>query len=235
MKTVIVFLLSILVAVPVLAQAPVNGTYKTTDLGGLMLPGHYSESWAAGTKLAVGNTMNEASWDGTTLGTQWHFFCPQAVSVTQLANLVDGAGNGQIIWQIRYINGAFLLSGAGPWGGGDLSYTATVDSWNAIVTETFANFVEVAQIRSVSASATFVGYEALCLALQVQNTEKLGETASGGVAADFPGFLDGATCGVVGGAGEWGDVSQITFTVDGCETVPVQSASWGQVKQLYND
>jgi hypothetical protein len=236
MKTVIVFLLSIFVAVPVLAQAPVNGTYKTTDLGGLMLPGHYSEYWAAGTKLAVGNTMNEESWDGATLGTQWRFSCPQVIGVALLLDQVDGAGNGQKIWRLTYTGGAFWLDGAGPWGGGDASYSLTVDSWAAIVTEQFANFAEVRQIRSISAQATFVGYETLCLALQVQNTERLDDTGTMGLPADFPMFLDGNSCGTVpAGAGEWGDVSQITFTVDGCETVPVHQASWGQVKQLYSE
>ena len=66
MKTVIVFILSVLVAAPVLAQPPINGFYKTTDLGGLMLPGHYSEYWVIGTGLNIGNTMNEESWDGAT-------------------------------------------------------------------------------------------------------------------------------------------------------------------------
>ncbi len=67
MKAVILVLLSVLIAVPAFAGAPVNGTYKSTDIGGLMLPGRYSELWFGG-KLVVNNTLNEQSWDGSTLG-----------------------------------------------------------------------------------------------------------------------------------------------------------------------
>ena len=45
MKAVLVVLLSMMVAVPALAGAPANGTYTSTDIGGSMLPGRYSESW----------------------------------------------------------------------------------------------------------------------------------------------------------------------------------------------
>jgi hypothetical protein len=45
MKAVLVVLLSIVVAVPALAGPPANGTYTSTDIGGTMLPGRYSESW----------------------------------------------------------------------------------------------------------------------------------------------------------------------------------------------
>jgi hypothetical protein len=235
MKTVIMFLLVIFVAAPVLAQAPVNGTYKSNDLvGGTMLEGRYSESWVAG-KLDVGNTMNEESWDGAVLGTEWRFFCPRVISVALLLNGVNGAGNGQKIWQLTYNGGFFWLDGGGPWGGGDPSYLATVVGWNAIVTEQFANFVEVSQIRSISATASFVDYGTICLALQVQNTEKDDDTNSSGLPADYPVFIDGSCDPVPTGAGEWGDVSQITFSIDNCPTVPVQQASWGQVKQLYSD
>ena len=67
MKTLIVFLLSLMVAAPVLAGPPADGTYKSTDIGGVMLTGTYSETWVGG-KMSVGNTVNEASWDGSVLG-----------------------------------------------------------------------------------------------------------------------------------------------------------------------
>jgi hypothetical protein len=224
-----------LVAVPAFAQPPLNGTYKSTDLGGMMLTGRYSESWANGTKLDVDNTMNEQSWDGATLGTEWWWYCPKAVSVVLLADLVDGNGNGQKIWRVSYTGGVMVLDGNGPWGGGDPSYTATVTTWNATVTEQFSNFVETLQVRSISATGTFVGFNAECITLQVSNTEKFGDTDGGALPGDFPPFLDGNTCAPVGGAGEWGDVDEITFSVVDCETVPTREASWGSVKAMYNE
>jgi len=234
MKTVIVFFLIIVVAVPVLAQPPVDGIYQTTDLGGLMLEGRYSESWIAGNAFAAGNTMNEESWDGATLGTQWRFSCASVVSVQLIGNTVNAAGDGSKFWKVTYTGGVLWLDGAGPWGGGAPDYMATVDTWTAIVTEQYAAFVLVGSIRNVGVEATFVGYGPMCLSIHSKNTEKIGEAGSGGVAADYPSFLD-ILCTSVAGAGEWGVVNQMSFLVDGCQTVPVQETSWGQLKQLYSD
>ena len=235
MKAVIGVLLSIVIAVPAFAGAPANGTYKSTDIGGTMLPGHYSESWFP-TKLSVNNTLNEQSWDGSTLGTQWHWYCPWiSTAPVLLLNTVNGAGNGQKVWRVTYAGGICWLDGAGPWAGGDASYTANVNMWTAIVTETFSSFVEVGTVRTHSASATFNGYNQQCMALTISNTEKLGDTNGGPLAANFPNFWDWTTCTDIGtaGPGEWGDVDSITFTIQTCETVSTEQRSWGAVKSLY--
>ena len=237
MKTAIVFLLSILVTVPVFAQAPVNGTYKSTDLAGTMLTGRYSELWYGG-PLQVNNTVNEMSWDGATLGTQWHWYCPWILlPPTLLLDTVDGAGNGSKLWQVVYSGGFCWIDGGGPWGGGDPSYLANISTWIAIVDETYAGGVEVNTDKTISSEATFVGYNDECMSLQVSNTQKLGDTNSGSLPPNFPNFWDWFACNDVGtaGPGEWGDVSEITFNVVGCEVVPVQERSWGNVKQMYRE
>ena len=105
MKAVLVVLLVLLTAAPVFAGPPANGTYTSTDIGGLMLPGRYSESWYP-TKLTINNTLNEMSWDGATLGTQWHWYCPWVVAApTLLYNSVNGLGNGIKIWRVTYTGG----------------------------------------------------------------------------------------------------------------------------------
>ncbi|HEX5133736.1 MAG TPA: hypothetical protein VFX92_14775 [Candidatus Krumholzibacteria bacterium] len=235
MKAVIVVLLSIITAVPAFAGAPANGTYKSTDIGGLMLPGRYSELWFGG-KLSINNTLNEESWDGANLGTQWRWYCPWiSAAPALLVNTVNGAGNGQKIWRVTYSGGYCWLDGAGPWAGGDAAYTATVNTWVAIVTETYANFVEVGTVRNHNASATFVGYNAECMALNVENIEKLSDTTHGPHPANFPNFWDWFTCSDVGtaGPGEWGDVDSITYSILGCETVSTKETTWGAVKSLY--
>lgn len=238
MKTAIMVLLCIVIGVPAFAQAPVNGTYTSTDIGGTMLPGRYSESWLGGGRLAVDNTLNEQSWNGT-LGTQWHWYCPWiTVPPVLLLSTVNGAGNGQKIWRVTYTGGYCWLDGGGPWGGGDPFYTANINTWVAIVTETYAAFQEVGTVRNHNATATFNGYNNECMNLAISNLEKLGDTAkTGPLPAGFPDFWSWFACNNIGtaGPGEWGDVDSITFTVTGCETVGVEEKSWGAVKALYRD
>lgn len=235
MKAVLVVLLVLVAAVPAFAGAPANGTYTSTDLGGLMLPGRYSESWYPN-KLDVNNTLNEQSWDGATLATQWHWYCPWIVSpATLLVNTVNGAGNGIKIWRVTYTGGYCWLDGAGPWAGGDASYSATINTWIAIVTETYASFALVGSVRNQNATSTFDGYNQECMALEIHNTEKLGDTNSGPLPANFPSFWNWIGCFDQGpaGPGEWGDVDSITLTVDGCETVATEQKTWGGVKSMY--
>jgi hypothetical protein len=235
MKAVLVVLLVLVAAVPVFAGPPANGTYTSTDIGGSMLPGRYSESWFPA-KLSVNNTLNEQSWNGVALGTQWHWWCPWVVSApTLLVNTVNGLGNGIKVWRVTYTGGFCWLDGSGPWSGGDPSYTANINTWNAIVTETYSGFQEVGTVRNHNSTATFVGYNEQCMALQIQNTEKLGDTTQGPLPANFPNFWNWIGCADVGtvGPGEWGDVDSITFTVENCQPVRTESATWGSVKAMY--
>lgn len=233
MKAVIVILLSVLVSVPALAGPPNNGTYKSTDIGGLMLPGRYSENWFAG-PLAVNNTLNEQSWNGA-LGTEWHWYCPWVTGKVLLVDTVNGAGNGQKIWRVSYSGGYCWLSNTGPWGGTDPTYLANISNWVAIVTETYAAGVEVGTVRNHNASATFTGYTQECMSLSVTNAEKRGDTNGGPLPATYPSFWDWFVCAPTGGPGEWGDVDAITFVITGCPTVGVTEKSWGQVKAMYRD
>jgi len=234
MKAVLVVLLSIMVAVPALAGPPANGTYNSTDIGGTMLPGRYSESYYPA-KLSIDNTLNEQSWNGSVLGTQWWWYCPWInAAPALLVNTVNGAGNGIKVWRATYTGGYCWIDGAGPWAGGDASYLANIDTWNAIITETYAAFVEVGTVRNHDATATFVAYPD-CMSLSITNAVKLGDTGDGPLPADYPSFWNWIGCFDQGptGPGEWGDVEGITFTVDGCQTVKTEQSTWGNVKAMY--
>lgn len=237
MKSAITFLLALLVSAPAVAGPPTNGTYKSSDLGGTMDVGRYTEYWPTGTALTIGNTVNEQSWNGTSLGLQWWWFCPYQVSAPTLLLDTVAGGNGQKIWRLNYMGGTSWLSGTGPWAGGDNSYMANIDTWSAIVTQTFSGGVIVAEVRTVNAQATFVGYNATCTSIQLTNTDKFGDTNTGSLPANFPDFWDWSSCVPIGtaGPGEWGSVSGITFTVTNCAVVPVQEKTWGGVKRLYMD
>ncbi len=237
MKTLAVFLLCLLIAAPLVAGPPTNGVYKSDDLGGAMEQGRASESWLP-TKFAINNTLNEMSWDGATLGAQWQWVCPWILlPPTLLVDTVDGAGNGQKIWRITYTGGICNLDGGGPWAGGDALYVADIDTWTHTVTETFASFVEVGTVWTAVATSTFRGYNDDCMALQISNGVKIGDTDSGTLPADYPNFWDWATCTDLGtaGPGQWGDISQITLSVTDCTTVSTVEKSWGAVKALYQD
>jgi hypothetical protein len=235
---VLTLFLCVAVSVPAFAGPPANGTYTSTDIGGSMLPGRYSESWFP-TKLSVNNTLNEASWDGSTLGGQWHWYCPWvAAAPVLLVNTVNGLGNGIKVWKVTYSGGYCWLSGAGPWAGGDAVYTANITTWNAIVTETYASFVEVGTVRNHDASATFNGYSAECMSISVSNTEKTGDSnTSPPLPANYPDFLNWVGCATMPTdvPGEWGDVDSITYTIFGCTPLATQQSSWGAVKSLYRN
>ena len=233
MKTAIVLVLAMLVIAPAASaqlNPPANGIYKSTDVGGTMLTGRYSESYIGGAKLSPGNTVHEQSWDGATLGTQWKWFCAYQVGPPILQqDTVDGNGDGTKIWQVEYTSGQAWLSGTGPWAGGDPFYTAQVDTWVATVTEQFAAGVEVATVKTVNASAQFDNYTEACIVLSLSNFEKLGEGMV--LPANYPEYID-QTCAPVAGPGEWGEVDDITYAILGC-TVSTEKKSWGAVKQLY--
>jgi hypothetical protein len=189
MRIVLTLFLCIVVSAPAFAGPPANGTYTSTDIGGAMLPGRYSESWFP-TKLSVNNTLNEASWDGSTLGGQWHWYCPWIVAPpTLLLNTVNGLGKRHQDLESD-LRGRLLLAGrCGPWAGGDAVYTANITTWNAIVTETYASFVEVGTVRNHDASATFNGYNSECMSISVTNNEKTGiRTTSPPLPAGYPTF-----------------------------------------------
>jgi hypothetical protein len=237
MKALLTSFACALIAVPVLAGPPVNGIYTSTDIGGTMLPGRYSESWFPG-PLVTNNTLNEESWDGSALGTQWRWYCPWIAAAPALqSDNVDGFGNGQKVWKVTYAGGYCWLDGAGPWAGGDASYTASITLWLATVTETYANFQEVGTVRNQSAQAMFDGYNEQCMSIAISNAEKLGDTDDGPLPANYPDFWDWVGCANIGtaGPGEWGDVDSITYVIFGCETVATQEKTWGAVKAIYRE
>jgi hypothetical protein len=234
MKALLAFLLSLMIAMPAMAGPPAEGTYKSTDIGGTMLTGFYSETWNGG-PMSVLNTVNEESWDGATLGTQWKWFCAYVASPPIL--LWDGVtgGSGQKIWQVVYTGGMAWLDGAGPWlnvGEPEAFYNATVDTWIATVTEQYSGGVEVGTVKTVNATASFVGYQETCIVLALSNLEKHGDGAT--LPAGYPEFKNGAGCTSLGttGPGEWGEVDDITYSILGC-TVGTEETSWGAVKARY--
>lgn len=210
------------------AQPPVNGTYKT--LNGDFHEGRYSVSWTNGAELQSGNVLDVESWDGSVLGTEWRIYCPIAVTETKLYDSVSG-GNGQQIWRIDYTGGTVWLSGTGPWGGGDPSYTGAVSSYTEVRTIQYVGGAVVGENSNHNVSAQLVGYSANCVAFAIGNTAWYGDTNGGPKPLNYPDFLD-SNCGPNGTLGLWGSATDLTLTVQGCVT-PVQESTWGSVKARY--
>lgn len=226
-------LLLMLLASTVLAGPPVQGTYKSTDLGGLVLTGNFSESWLPGGGHGQpGNTVSASSWDGTALGTQWRLWCPAISTAPVLtSDTRNGDGTGDVTYRTTYIGGAFWFSGAGPWGDGTNDYTGTLQGF--IVTAVYhfaANQLTGIESR-VSTSGSFDGYSQ-CLEYSINSATFAGTTEYGAKPAVFPEFI-AADCNPTGlERGAWGTVQKISVVVLHCR-VELQPSAWTAVKRLY--
>jgi hypothetical protein len=216
------------------ANAPLPGIYKSTDLGGTILLGRGTESWpATGAGGQIGNTQHGASWDGSTLGTQWEVSCPAISSPPQVITDTRNAnGDGEVTYRTYYVGGQVILNGTGEaWDGGDAVYTATVVTYVDITTYTFQSWVPVGSVTSVNLQATVDGYDK-CVEFAIGNSVGRGATDYLPLPPDYPCFLDPNTCGCDRVRGGWGDVSAITMVLSGC-AVPTEPTTWGSIKSMY--
>jgi len=221
------------ITVDVAAQPPSEGTFRSTDIGGTMLPARLSESWKSVNGFnEVGNTVNVESWGGTDLGDQWRAWCAAISSPPiLLVDTIDQFGNGIKVWHITYLGGMLWL-GDGPWDAGGAPYNGLMDEYLSITTEQYIGNKRVAVNCNLSFSATIVGYPNSCMTFAVGNCVGIGSTTTIGSAADYPELID-ADCVATATHGQWGDVKGITLSVTGCNSVPVSETTWGAVKVLY--
>jgi hypothetical protein len=235
MRSHLVFLfLCALVAPAALAGPPHPGTYRSTDLGGAVLTGNFSESWMpAGTHGQVGNTVNTLSWDGAALGSQWKFYCPSIVTPPSVfSDSREGTGTGAITYQTSYGGGVFWMSGAGPWGDNTNDYTGTLQNFTVRTVYRFIDDQLVSIQSSVSTLGSFDG-SSHCLEYTINSATFTGTTEYGPKPVSYPDFL-AATC-VANGVdrGGWGSAQEISLVILHCQ-VAVEPAAWSTVKRLYD-
>ena len=228
----------LLAAVPVLAGAPQNGVYLSTDMGGPMLVGRFSESWVdPGSHGQVGNTINALSIDvGFGLGSQWKLHCASIAFPSNLVSDTRNAnGTGDVTYRTEYSGGLFWMSKNGPWGDGTEDYTGTIGRFIVTTTYMFVNN-QVLGIRSnVTTTGTFDNYDD-CFEYTINNTAFYGDTnTSGPLPAGFPSFMDNYCQLGTRTRGGWGSVTEIALRILGDCTVPTQDSTWGAVKALYQD
>ena len=213
------------------AQAPLDGTYTSTDIGGTMDPGREATSWttAPDGRHMAGNVINLEGWDGAALGLQWRIYCPLMVNVVIVDNRV--AGTGFVNVEIDYVGGFTWLSGAGPWGGGDPSYMGVINSFFEKRDLLYVAGLLQGSNSNYSMNAHIQGYAADCIQWTIGNGVWLGDTDGGAKTANYPAFLD-ANCNPTPTIGRWGDATGLTMVISGC-VVPVEEQSWGAMKKLY--
>ena len=218
------------------ADAPLNGDYQSTDLGGPLLLGRYTEGWAGGGSggaLVPGTTLNAESWDGAALATQWKYWCSTSESdAVLLTDTVNGSGNGNRTYMKTFIGGYIWLSGTGPWANGDPEYNGTIDSYTEFETITYTNWVPVAAVTNVQAIAYFDDYPGTCMSFYIGNGTLIANTDLGQTIPPFyPSLLDPAcNASYVDGAA-W-DFTSITLSIVDC-AVGTEDASWGEIKTLH--
>lgn len=236
LATTLLVFAALATAATALAGPPLPGDYKTTDLGGVVSSGRYTEGWSAGGgALLPGTTLASHSWNGTSLGTEWRYECSTtAAPAVMLTNTVNASGFGNRTYMKQFVGGTLWLSGTGPWANGDPDYPGIIDSYTEFETVQYENFLPVAAVTNVQATAHFVNYPAACVTFSVSNGTEVGSTDWGMTKpATYPGLLQAGTCAPTAPYGAWWDMLTMTLSVSsGCAT-PARASTWGAIKTMY--
>lgn len=230
-KAIAAFLL-LAVTSPAFAAAPTPGTYDSIDIGGAVLMGRASHSWALANNASNGNgdVFNYQSWNGVTLGSQWVMSCGLSTTNQTVVNNLNGVGTGTIVYTTNYSGGAFFLSKTGPWGDGINDLTGVLLSTSTTLTVQYVAFVPTQRRGDFNTSGYFNGSNCE-LTFAVTNLFGGGDTQyNGALPANFPLFLD-PNCGATRTDGNWTSVKDITMRID-C-VVPTEVSTWSAVKAQY--
>lgn len=219
-----------------LAGPPLTGDYDSTDLGGVVYLGRYTEAWdggGSGGALLGGTTLHAESWDGMALGAQWRYWCSTEASDAQLlVDMVNVEGNGNRTYMKTFTGGYIWLSGTGPWANGDVDYPGVIDAYTEFETITYSNWVPIAAVTNVQATAHFDNYPSQCMTFYIGNgtraaTTEIGET----LPVNYPDLLD-PDCNATRTEGAAWDFTSITLSITSC-TVGTEESSWGAIKSMY--
>jgi hypothetical protein len=232
MRRLLLVLAAILIPSVCLAGAPTTGTYLSTDVGGSMLVGRFSESFVTPAGPGqIGNTIHAQSYDGA-LGTQWSLGCVSiAQAPTMISDTRDLSGTGLVTYETVYDEGTFFLAGSGPWGDGSEDYTGVIFTFVNTSTHEYIGGQLTQVVSNVVISGIFDGY-ADCMDFIISNSFTVGTTPDAGAPADYPEFMD-PNCGFTPMAGAWGVVPTIRLTIRGDCTVEETEASFGTLKSRW--
>ena len=218
-----------------LAGPPLPGNYKSTDIGGTIPAGRYTEGWdAGGGAMGVGTTQNCGSWDGSAPGGVWMYTCGTELTPgVQISGYVNAQGNGNRTFMKTYSGGIFWLSGTGPWANGDPDYAGVFDSYVEFETVQYSNWVPVSAVTNVQAAAHFDNYPTLCMGFSIGNGVRVGTTDLGNVMPpNYPALIDPA-CNPTRTLGAWWDFFSISISLTPDCATPAKPSTWGSLKAIY--
>jgi hypothetical protein len=218
-----------------LAAAPLPGDYKSTDIGGTIPAGRYTEGWdLGGGALLGGTTQNCGSWDGTTLDGVWKYTCGTATGPAMLiGGYVSPQGNGNRTYMVTYTGGTFWLSGTGPWANGDPDYPGVFDSYVEYETIQYSNWVPISAVTNVQSAAHFDNYGTFCMGFSIGNGSRVGTTDLGNVMpAGYPAMLTPA-CAPTRTRGAWWNFTSITIVLTPDCATSAKPSTWGSLKAIY--
>jgi hypothetical protein len=225
------------VAWPAVTQ-PADGSYQSTDIGGPVYTGYFSESWVGNSPGhgGVGNTFIVASVDGPAVATQWEVWCASvSAPPVLLEDTRDGDDTGEVTWITSYDSGFFWLFGEGPWGqSGADDFHGTTGAMEVKTTYTY----ELGVITLINSVITVSGafdpgsWDGECLELTATSVVE-GTTESGSKPEDYPAFMESGCNPPATQTGAWGYFGIMTLEILDCTSSPVESTTWGAVKSLY--
>jgi hypothetical protein len=219
------------------AGAPINGDYQSTDLGGPVYTGRYTESWdEGGGATESGTTLNAESWDGASLATQWRYWCGTETSdgVLLVDNLNPTTGNGNRTYMKTFDGGYIWLSGTGPWANGDPDYFGTIDTYTEFETIAYSNWVPIAAVTNVQAIAHFDDYPDKCMAFYIGNGTRIASTEVGDpIPPDYPDLLD-TDCNATRTEGAFWNFFSVTLSINEC-AVSTEGSTWGGIKSIFSE
>jgi len=210
---------------PDVSTIPNQGYFST--YAGTLLPGRVSEGWC-GTPVnggVPGNTEDAMSWDGATLGGQWHVWGMyiDASGTGETGRDVDAMGNGWIDYVTNYDGGQFWLDGT-HFGTGAMDFTGTISYYNVSTRITLL----YGQVVGVTSNVTFNGRFAECdccyLEFVIANAIRVWADGQGAMPPLYPPLYCGTT-------GELFDACCILASVS-CP-VGTEETSWGEIKQMH--
>jgi len=189
--------------------SPIVGHYESGTLGGTVLDGRVTEG-LVGFPPAVGDELHGASWDGTTLATQWEITGVKVSAISApLWTIPLSTGTTIVGYRIDYAGGVMKLKAGGPWWNvGDADYLVDVDHYSVTLTlffDTSAALVSGTSVIEVEGS------------FQTYPTHKLVFGSASGVYRGMGTILDKPTdypsfpAGFAGGA--WGIVNNMQFDI----------------------
>ena len=188
--------------------SPIVGHYESGTLGGTVLDGRVTEG-LAGFPPAVGDELHAASWNGTTLGTQWEITGVKVSAIpAPLWNITLPSGDTTVGFRIDYTGGVMNLKTGGPWDADGVDYLVDVDHYSVTLQLWFDSSAALVSGTSViEVEGTFQA---------PYPTHKLEFGSASGVyrgmspsikPADYPSF----PAGFAGGA--WGIVNNMQFDI----------------------